>query len=70
MTVGVDGSAVEIALRGGELGCPAPGCGQRLAPWGWARERSVRGAGRLAPRRAVCTGCGRTHVPLVSTSCR
>jgi hypothetical protein len=64
MTVGVDSSAVETALCGGGLGCPALGCGDRLAPWGWARERSVRGAGRLAPRRAVCTGCGRTHVLL------
>ena len=64
LTVGVDRSAVETALRGGEWGCPAPGCGRRLAPWGFARERGVRGAGRLRPRRAVCTGCGRTHVLL------
>ncbi len=64
MTVGVDSSAVETALRGGGLACPVLGCGQRLAPWGWARERGVRGAGRLAPRRAVCTGCGRTQVLL------
>lgn len=65
MTVGVDRSAVETALRGGELGCPSLGCGGRLAPWGWARARSVRGApGRLRPRRAVCTGCGGTHVLL------
>ena len=65
LTVGVDRSAVETALRGGELGCPALGCGGRLAPWGFARTRRVRGAaGRLRPRRAVCTGCGRTHVLL------
>lgn len=64
MTVGVDGSAVETALRGGGLGCPVLGCGARLAPWGWARARSVRGVGGLRPRRAVCTGCGRTHVLL------
>lgn len=64
MTVGVDGAAVESALRGGGLRCPAPGCGARLASWGWARERRVRGAGRLVPRRARCTGCGRTHVLL------
>jgi hypothetical protein len=64
MTVGVDRSAVETVLRGGGLGCPVLGCGARLVPWGWARERVVRGAGRLAPRRAVCTGCGRTQVLL------
>jgi len=65
MTVGVDCSAVETALRGGELRCPVLGCAGRLAPWGWARARSVRGAaGRLRPRRAMCTGCGRTHVLL------
>jgi hypothetical protein len=64
MTVGVDSSAVETALCGGGLRCPALGCGGRLAPWGWARERGVRGVGRLVPRRAVCTGCGRTHVLL------
>jgi hypothetical protein len=64
VTVGVDRVAVETALCGGGLRCPALGCGQRLARWGWARERGVRGAGRLTPRRAVCTGCGRTHVLL------
>ena len=64
LTVGVDRAAVEAALCGGGLRCPAPGCGSGLAPWGWARERGVRGAGRLVPRRAVCTGCGRTHVLL------
>ena len=65
LTVGVDRSAVERSLRGGELGCPEPGCGGWLAPWGWARARSVRGVGgRLRPRRAVCTGCRRTHVLL------
>lgn len=67
MTVGVDRSAVESALRGGGLGCPAPGCGGRLAPWGWARARAVRGeAGGvgLRPRRSVCGDCRRTHVLL------
>lgn len=64
LTVGVDRAAVETALRGGGLRCPAPGCGQRLGSWGSARERGVRGAGRLTPRRARCTGCGRTHVLL------
>ena len=64
LTVGVDRAVVETALCGGGLGCPAPGCGRRLAPWGSARERGVRGAGRLTPRRARCTGCGCTHVLL------
>ena len=32
MTVGVDRAAVETALLGGELGCPALGCAGRLAP--------------------------------------
>jgi len=64
MTVGVDRTAVETALCGGELRCPGPDCGRRLAPWGSARERAVRGAGRLVPRRAMCTGCGCTHVLL------
>ena len=54
MTVGVDRAVVETALRAGGLRCPAPGCGQRLAPWGSARERGVRGAGRLTPRRVTC----------------
>lgn len=35
--------AVESALREGSLGCPVSGCAGRLAPWGWARERVVRG---------------------------
>lgn len=64
MTVGVDRAAVETALCGSGLWCPVPGCGRRLAPWGSARERGVRGAGRLTPRRARCTGCRRTHVLL------
>lgn len=67
MTVGVDGAAVETALRGGGLGCPGPGCSGRLAPWGWARPRRVRGeAGwvRLRPRRSVCGTCRVTHVLL------
>ena len=62
LTVGVDRAAVETALCGGGLRCPAPGCGRRLAPWGSARERGVRGAGGWMPRRARCTGCRRTHV--------
>jgi hypothetical protein len=68
MTVGVDGDVVESDLRAGVLVCPAPGCGGRLAPWGWARARMIRGlAERLRPRRSRCSsaaGCGATHVLL------
>jgi len=68
LTVGVDGAAVESDLRAGVLVCPVPGCGARLAPWGWARARVVRGLeGRLRPRRSRCasaSGCGATHVLL------
>ena len=66
LTVGVDRDDVERRLGAGLLACPA--CQGVLARWGWARERRVRGPGgvvrRVRPRRAVCTGCGRTHVLL------
>jgi len=65
MTVGLDRAAVETALLGGRLGCPVAGCEGRLAPWGWARERAVRGlVGRLRPRRSVCVDCRRSQVLL------
>ncbi len=67
MTVGVDRAAVETALLGGELGCPALGCAGRLAPWGWARGRVVRdeaGGVGLRPRRSRCRQCRGTHVLL------
>jgi hypothetical protein len=64
MTVGLDAAAVESELRSGLLGCPAVGCGAVLGPWGWARERMVRGAGRFLPRRGRCRGCLRTQVLL------
>ena len=64
MTVGLDGAAVENDLRSGLLDCPEFGCGGVLGPWGSARERLVRGAGRLLPRRGRCRGCGRTQVLL------
>jgi len=65
MTVGLDRAAVEAALRAGGLRCPVVGCDGGLRPWGWARERGVRGlAGRLRPRRSRCAGCGSTHVLL------
>lgn len=64
MTVGLDGRVVEDDLRSGRLGCPVVGCEATLGPWGSARERIVRGAGRLRPRRARCRGCRRTQVLL------
>jgi transposase-like protein len=56
-----DQPRVEAELVGGRLRCL---CGGRLRPWGHARERVVRGVGRLRPRRAKCRDCGRTHVLL------
>jgi hypothetical protein len=65
LTVGVDEAAVEADLDARRLVCPACGEG-RLARWGWARVRTVRGVGRLRPRRGRCErrGCGATHVLL------
>ena len=69
LTVNDDVSSVHADLLGGRLFCP--GCGGRLRPWGWARQRRIRhgiGADRLIvaehPRRARCTDCGATHVLL------
>jgi len=65
LTVGVDQAAVERGLRAGELVCP---CGGVLAPWGWARSRSLRGLGsalRVRPRRSRCRRCAVTHVLLL-----
>ena len=40
-------------------------CGGRLAPWGFARPRSVRGVvGRVRPRRGRCVSCRVTRVLL------
>ena len=61
-----DPAAARIALARRMLGCP--GCDQPLRPWGHARERTVRElSGAVAvvrPDRALCTGCGLTHVVL------
>ena len=64
MTVGLEGAAVENDLYSGRLGCPVVGCGALLGPWGWARERLVRGSGWLLPRRGRCRGCRGTQVLL------
>ena len=65
LTVGVDEGVVERGLRGGAFACP---CGGVLAPWGWARPRSLRDTGsrlRVRPRRGRCRVCAVTHVLLL-----
>lgn len=66
LTVEGDVGAVERRLAAGGVSCP--GCGGRLAPWGWARPRVLRGSGvttvRVRPRRVCCRRCGVTHVLL------
>ena len=70
VTVGADARVVERRLAAGRLRCP--GCSGRLARWGHARGRVIRGEGgigwRLRPRRSRCGGCGVTHV-LLPVSC-
>lgn len=61
----LNAGVVEAELVAGRLACP--GCGGRLAPWGWARQRTVRmlvGGRSLRPRRACCHACASTHVLL------
>jgi len=61
-----DTTAARIALGRRMLGCPA--CDQPLRPWGHARERTIRDLGgallTIRPDRALCTGCGVSHVML------
>jgi hypothetical protein len=73
LTVEADAASVEERLRSGGLLCPF--CAGVLAGWGFARRRRLRGVSGpvvLRPRRAVCTGCGRTQVllPVVGLSRR
>jgi hypothetical protein len=73
LTVEADAVRVEERLRAGGLVCPF--CDGVLAGWGYARTRQLRtadGLVRVRPRRACCTGCGRTQVllPLVALSRR
>lgn len=62
----LDLAKAEADLARGGRSCRS--CGQSLAPWGFARARSVAGPDgtrlRVRPRRARCRGCGTTHVPL------
>ena len=66
LTVGNDAARVERMLAEGRLSCP--GCGGRLARWGYALERTVFGPGRegreVRPRRSRCAACRVTHVLL------
>jgi hypothetical protein len=66
LMVGAEEAKVESELVGGCLACPS--CAGALAPWGFARTRSVRlrwgGPLVLRPRRAKCRACTRTHVLL------
>lgn len=68
VTVGLGDAGVESRLASGELRCPA--CEGALRPWGWARQRLLRGAGGVAlvlrPRRSRCRSCGLSHVLLPS----
>ncbi len=69
LMVGVIAAEVESELRGGLLSCPScPSCSGVLAPWGYARVRSVRlrcgEPAALVPRRARCRCCEGTHVLL------
>jgi hypothetical protein len=70
VTVDGDSRVVERRLGAGRLRCPV--CPGRLAGWGHARERVIRGENgigwRLRPRRSRCGGCGVTHV-LLPVSC-
>lgn len=54
---------VVAELRAGRLSCD---CSGRLRPWGHARTRLIRQRDgshvSLAPSRAMCTRCRRTHV--------
>jgi len=61
-----DTAAARSALARRKLRCPD--CGQALRPWGHARERTIRELGgalaTVRPDRALCTGCGVSHVVL------
>ncbi len=68
LIVGSDPLEVEGSLLAGELACPA--CREVLRPWGHARWRASRaedGVVRHRPRRAACSGCGRTQVLLAAS---
>lgn len=65
MVMSAEQVVVEADLVAGRLCCPV--CDGSLAPWGFARERTVRllhETRSLRPRRACCRRCQQTHVLL------
>jgi hypothetical protein len=65
MAMSAEQVVVEADLVAGRLRCPV--CDGPLAPWGFARERTVRLLHQtrlLRPRRACCRRCQQTHVLL------
>jgi transposase-like protein len=60
---------IETELHASRLCCPD--CDGPLAPWGWARPRTIRqlnGSSTIRPRRAHCHACAHTHVILPACS--
>ncbi len=73
-TVGQVVAVVDAQLGSGLLVCLGPGCGGRLARWGFGRERDLAGLGgvieRVRPRRALCVLCGVSRVLLPDSMLR
>src|SRR6266851_399156 len=73
-TVGQVVAVVDAQLGAGLLRCLEPGCGGRLARWGFGKERDLVGLGgvigRVRPRRALCAGCGVSRVLLPDSMLR
>lgn len=69
LIVGTETTVVETDLTAGRLACPK--CRSRLRPWGHTKNRELRrrcGVEWRRPRRAICAGCGATHVLLPDDS--
>lgn len=63
LSIAITEEQLEVALARRVLACPA--CSAPLSPWGFARSREVRmrhGMRSVRPRRALCAGCGTSHV--------
>lgn len=61
----MDPVVADAQLAASAISCST--CSLPLAPWGYSRERSVRGPDgplRVRPRRARCRSCRTTHVLL------
>src|SRR6266702_8519288 len=65
-------AVVDAQLGSGLLRCLE--CGERLARWGFGKERDLAGlggvTGRVRPRRALCAGCGVSRVLLPDSMLR